>query len=104
MLQKVSHGLFCIVTLLTTNLTSAQILFRLSSKEDGFKIEDENIPFLTQSFFTCGSKDDCAKVAKKKGKSQFKEVTGKDTVGEESVVYEKVKGNDYFELSITYKA
>ena len=104
MLQKVSNGLFCFVTLLTINLTPSQVYFRLSSKEDGFKIEDENIPFLTQSFFTCGSNNDCEKVAKKKGKSQFKEVTGKDTVGEESVVYEKVKGKDCFELSITYKA
>ena len=88
--------MFCFVTLLIINLISAQVFYRLSSKEDDVKVEDKNIPFLTQSFFTCGSNNDCTTVAKKKGKSQFKAVIGQETIGEESIVYKKVKGNDYF--------
>ena len=100
MLPNLSHCLFCFVTLLTTILTSGQVFYRLSSKEDDVKVEDESIPFLTPSFFTCGLNDSCAKVAKKKGKDQFKVVIGQETTGVEFVVYEKVKGNDYFEIFI----
>ena len=93
MLLKISHGIFCFVALLIIIQTSAQVFYRLSSKEDDVKEEDEEILFLTESFFACGSNDDCTEIAKKKGKRRFKMVIGQKTIGEEYVVYKKVTGN-----------
>ena len=67
-----------------------QAFYRLASKDSEIKVEDAHVPFLTQSFFTCGTNDDCTDVAKKKGKGQFKEVTGQEANGEDFVSYKKI--------------
>ena len=64
--------------------------YRLVGEGDHIKVGDEGVPFLTQSFFTCGSNNDCAEVAKKKkGKGPFQEVVGQETNVDDFVSYKK---------------
>ena len=91
------QGLLFVVALLLNLITSTQVFYRLSSKDGDMKIEDERGPFLTQSFFTCGSDGDCKGVAKRKGNGQFKEVNGQKVNAEEFVTYTKVIGESKYE-------
>ena len=76
------------------------VFYRLASKENDFKVDDERVPLLTQSFFTCGSNVNCKEVAKEAGKGQFKEVTGPEANGEDSVSFKKMIGKKNFELKL----
>ena len=97
MMMMHCHGLLYIAALINP-IASMQAFYRLTSQENGIKVED-GVPFLTQSFFTCGSNQDCTEVAKKKkGKGEFKEVIGQETNGEDFVSYKKVKGKQSFQL------
>ena len=70
-------------------IKSMQVFYRLASKDKEIKMED-GVPFLTQSFFTCGSNQDCTEVAKKKDKGQSKDVIGQEANGEDFVSYQKI--------------
>ena len=91
MFPKWYHGLIYFVALSINPIRSTQVFYTLASKGEDVKVEDENVPFLSRSFFLCVSNEDCSEVARRKGKSQFKEVIGKENIGEDSIVYEKVK-------------
>ena len=58
---------------------------------DDVSMSDANVPFLTQSFFSCESNKDCARVAKTKEGSGFKEVLRQQTVEANAVVFKKVE-------------
>ena len=84
---------FCFIfisTSLTDPVKCIQTVYKLVGKPDYAEVTDSSVPFLTQSFFTCGSNEDCTKVAKVKGNNEFKEVVGQQAVKEDAVVYEKV--------------
>ena len=91
MFPKWCLGFLYLVAFLVDPIASKQVFFRLVSKEDDVKVEDERVPFLTKSFFTCSTKANCAEVAKVSGKDQFKEKTANETIGEGRVVYKKIK-------------
>ena len=67
-----------------------QAFYKLVGKDGDTSVDDKNVPFLTSSFFSCGSKEDCIKVTKVKGSHEFKEVIGQQAVKEHAVVCEKV--------------
>ena len=94
------RGLIYFAALVASTASMQQAFYRLSGTDNEVKVEDENIPFVTQSFFTCSTNDDCTKASKKKGKSQFKEVTGQEANGEDLVSYKKImKGKWNFQSS-----
>ena len=79
----------CFCAFLATPVICKETFYKLASKDSsGAPVTDDNVPFLTQSFFTCGSNDDCTKIAKVKENSE--EVIGQQKVKEGAVVYEKV--------------
>ena len=82
--------LVCFCALLINPVKSIENFYKLAGKNDDASVADANIPFLTQSFFTCGSYEDCTKIAKIKGSSDFKDVIGQQKVQENGVVYEKI--------------
>ena len=94
----------CFYALLITPAICTQTFYKLAGKsEKDASVADESVPFLTQLFFTCGSNEDCAELAKIKGGNDFKEVIGQQKVNEDAVVYEKVntpKLGKY--ISLTY--
>ena len=83
----------CFVALSINPIKSTAVFYKLVGNDVDIKLE-ENVPFLIQSFFSCGSSDDCTEVANGKQVNQFKEVTGKETIGEDSVMYKKIKTPD----------
>ena len=79
---------FC--SLLSKPVKCTQTSYKLVGEHDDAVVTDSNVPFLRQSFFTCELNEDCTKVAKIKGSSEFKEVIGQQAVEEDAVVFEKV--------------
>ena len=77
--------------LLINTVTSVETYYKLVGKNDDEAMNDENKPFLTQSFFVCGSKENCKKIAKTIESSEFKEVIGQQKLKEDSVAYEKME-------------
>ena len=77
--------------MLTNPVTSIETFYKLAGKHDDASVADENVPFLMKSFFSCGTNEDCTKMAKDKGSSEFNEIIGQQKVKEDAVVYEKVK-------------
>ena len=105
MLPRWCQGIIFFITLAINPITSTESFYRLVSKDDYLKVKDERSPFLNEAFFQCASKDDCDEVIKKRGKKQFKEVIDKETIGENDVVYKKIKsgkakGTNIFKLLI----
>ena len=90
MLLTWCHSYICFIILSINPITSAQVFYRLISRDDYFEVQDERAPFLNQPFFACASKDDCDELAKKRWDGQFKMVVGKETFGENDVVYKKI--------------
>ena len=82
--------LACFCALLTNPVLSMGTFYKLAGKHDDASVADEKVPFLTKSFFSCGSNQDCAKIAKNEGSSEFKEVNDQQKVKENAVVYEKI--------------
>ena len=82
--------LACVCALLTNPVLSVGTFYKLAGKHDEASVADENVPFLTKPFFSCGSNQDCAKIAKNEGSSEFKEVNDQQEVKEDAVVYEKI--------------
>ena len=80
----------CFCALLTVPVKCTQTFYKLVGKDDDAPMTDGNVPFLTKAFFTCGSNEDCTRVARMKGSSEFKIVIGHQAVIEDAVVYEKV--------------
>ena len=83
--------LACLCALLINPQTCIGTFYKLSGHNDDASVSDANLPFLTQSFFSCGSNKDCAKVAKTKGGNGFKEVLSQQTSEASAVVFEKVE-------------
>ena len=103
MFQNWWFCVICFYALLTDLLACTQTFYKLVGKGDAATSTKENVPILTQSFFTCGSNQDCTDVMKIAGKNEFKEVIGKQAMKEETVAYSKVtvpksKGMFAFEL------
>ena len=83
--------LACLSALLINSGICIGTFYKLSGKNDDVSMSDENVPFLTQSFFSCESNKDCAQVAKTKEGNGFKEVLRQQTVEANAVVFKKVK-------------
>ena len=77
--------------LLINTVTSVETYYKLVGTNDDEAMNDENKPFLTQSFFACGSNKACKKIAKAIESSEFKEVIGQQKLKEDSVAYEKME-------------
>ena len=75
---------------LTDPVRCTATFYKLVGKDGDPSVDDKNVPFLTRAFFTCGSNEDCTRVAKIKGSSEFKMVIGQQKVEKDAVVYEKV--------------
>ena len=91
MLSRWFQGIIYCLALPINSITSTQVFYGLVGKDHDLELRDEKVPFLTQSFFTCASKDNCDEVAKEHGKGEFKEVVRKEAIEENNVVYKKVK-------------
>ena len=80
--------LFC--AFLTEAVLCTQTFYKLVGSTHGASVAVEYVPFLTQSFFTCGSNEDCTKVAKFKGSSRHSELLHQKAITDDAIVYEKV--------------
>ena len=76
--------------MLTGLVACTQTFYKLVGNSVVATSTKESVPFLTQSFFTCESDQDCTNVVKIVGNSKFKEAIGQQTVKEDKVVYRKV--------------
>ena len=89
MFQNWCLRVICFCALLNDTAVCTQTFYKLVSSADGASVTDQNIPFLTQSFFTCGSNEDCTKVVKFK-RSKPSEVIHQAAIKADAIVYEKI--------------
>ena len=91
MFQNLPLCIACLCSFFMTYAICTQTFYKLVGNDDDASVADENVPFLTQSFFACGPNEDCTKVAKIESSSDFKEMIGQQKVKEDAVVYQKME-------------
>lgn len=91
MLSTRCQGVIFVIAFSINPITPTGVFYKLVGKVNDKEVKDERVPLLSKPFFTCALKNDCDEVAKNKDNGQFKEVSGQDTIGENDVVYRKIK-------------
>ena len=74
---------------------STEVFYKPVGNDNDVNVKDDNVPFLTQSSWLSVAR---AMIVQKwqmgRQAYQFKEVIGKETIGEDSVTYKKIKTPD----------
>ena len=91
MFQNRALSIAWICPLLINVSISTQTFYKLAGKDDDATVPEQSVPYLIQSFFTCGSNEGCTKVAKTRKSSDVTEVIRQQNVKVDAVVYGKLK-------------
>lgn len=83
------------------NFVTSGTQFKIYSGEDiEIKASDESSPVITRHFHECGMKETCNYLARKKNKSDYSKISGKEDISNDKIyaeVWKKIeqKGNFY---------